>query len=128
MSEKKFKKAVQQMAKESFKEVGNYLQTYITEEKREYPNLTIRNKGVGVTGKVAGSPRDVVDSGELRDSFKISDVSSGDKVKIRVEWTADHALLVYSGTSKTPPYPWVQMGLREVDWKQLFLDKWEKLD
>jgi hypothetical protein len=128
MSIDKFKSAATQMAKESFNEVGNHLHTYITEEKREYPNVTIRNKGVGVTGKVAGGLRDVVDNGELRDSFKISDESSGEKVKIIAEWTADHASLVYSGTDKIPPYPWVQIGLREIDWKQLFLAKWEKLE
>lgn len=128
MSADKFKKAVSQMAKESFKEVSDHLQTYITDEKREYPRTTIRQEGVGVTGKIATSPRDVVDTGALRDSFEVSDDSSNNKVRIKVEWTAEHAAKVYSGENNIPPYPWVQMGLREVDWHKLFLEKWKDIE
>jgi Bacteriophage HK97-gp10, putative tail-component len=127
MSIDKFKSAVKRMAEESFNEVGNHLQTYITEEKREYPRTTIRQEGVGLTGKIATTPRDVVDTGKLRDSFQMTTEASDNKVTVKVEWTADHAALVYSGTDKIPPYPWVQLGLREVDWRRLFLEKWKEV-
>jgi hypothetical protein len=127
MSIKRFKKAVGNMAIESFKEVGEGLQSYITEEKREYPNVTIRREGVGVTGKIAASPRDVVDSGKLRDSFNVTDESTNGKVRVKTSWDAPHAEIVYTGHGNVPSYPWVQLGLREVDWQKLFKRKWEEV-
>ena len=115
------------MGTEAFNEVADHLQSYITEEKRDYPNTTVRRKGVGITGRMAGSPRDVVDTGELRDSYKVSDESSNNKVRIRVEWTADHAGYVYSGHGDVPAYPWVNLGLRDIDWQELFRRKFNEV-
>ncbi len=126
MSEK-FSQAMRKMGTEAFNEVADHLQSYITEEKRDYPNTTIRRKGVGITGRIATSPRDVVDTGELRDSFKVSDESSGNKVRMRVEWTADHAGYVYSGHGDVPSYPWVHLGLRDIDWQELFRRKFNEV-
>lgn len=126
MSEK-FSNAVREMAKNSFEEVAEHLQAFITDEKRDFPRTTIRKEGVGKTGKIANSPRDVVDTGELRDSFQITDESSDNKVRIKVEWTADHAGFVYSGHGEVPPYPWVHLGLREIDWRELFKRKFNEL-
>jgi hypothetical protein len=123
-----FNITLQKIAKEVFNEVGEHLQSYITEEKRVYPRTTIRRQGVGVTGKIADSPRDVVDSGELRDSFKVTDESNNNKVRVKIEWTAKHAELVYMGTSKIPAYPWVHKGLRDINFQNTFLDKIKKLD
>ena len=123
----KLSKTIKQMATEAFKEVADYTQSYITEEKRDYPRDTIRQKGVGITGKFASSPRDVVDTGKLRDSFKVSDESSENKVRIKVEWTADHAGYVYAGHGEVPSYPWVQKALREIDWQELFKRKFNEV-
>ena len=128
MSENKFSEAVKKMASESFNEVANNLQTFITEEKREYPRTTFRQEGVGMTGKIATTPRDVVDTGALRDSFNVTEESSSNKIKITVSWDADHAMKVYSGENNIPPYPWVHLGLREVDWRNLFLQKWNEVE
>ena len=123
----KFNQKVTQMGKEAFKEVADHLQSYITDEKRDYPRDTVRRKGVGKTGRLAGSPRDVVDTGELRDSFKVTDESSGNKVRIKVEWTADHAGYVYAGHGDVPPYPWVHKGLRDIDWQELLKRKFNEV-
>jgi len=123
----KFNEGMKKVATEAFKEVADHLQSYITEEKRDYPRETIRKEGVGITGRFASSPRDVVDTGELRDSFRVTDESSGNKVRIKVEWTADHASLVYSGHGDVPAYPWVHLGLRQVDWQELFKRKFNEV-
>lgn len=123
----KFKKAMEAMAKDTFVEVGEYLQTYITEEKRDFPNVTVRQYGVGLTGKLASSPRDVVDSGQLRDSFSQT-IFTGGTLKVATQWDAPHSILVYTGTKSIPPYPWVNIGLREVDWQSLFKRNWHRHD
>lgn len=119
--------AIKEMGREAFKEVADYSQSYITEEKRDYPRTTFRREGRGITGRVASSPRDVVDTGKLRDSFKVSDESSENKVRIKVEWTADHAGYVYAGHGEVPSYPWVQKALREIDWQELFKRKFNEV-
>lgn len=116
----KFYGVLNKIAVDAFTEVGDNMQTFITQEKREYPRTTVRVKGAGLTGKVATSPRDVVDTGKLRDSFQLSVKPEGKKVKAKATWTTDYVDLIYAGTSKQPPYPWVHLALRETNWKDIW--------
>jgi hypothetical protein len=115
-------------AEDVFWDSGEFLQTFLTEEKRPFPNVTIRQYGVGQTGKIAGSPRDVVDSGMLRDSFSQKTIFEGGTLRVSTDWDAPHAEIVYAGTKSIPPYPWVTIGLREIDWDYLFKTNWAKYD
>lgn len=92
------------------------MQSLIVEEKRVFPRETIRRQGVGVTGKVAGSPRDAVDTGELRDSLEVRTNKTQTSVRVEARWSADHAEDVYFGSNDVPPYPWVDMVLHRKNW------------
>lgn len=118
----KIKQVMIAMATAVYNDVEDILQDRIIEEKRtDYPNMTVRRYGRGITGKIAGSTRDVVDSGSLRDSKQSKIESNSNKVKFTIEWLASHASFIYAGTANQPPYPWVHLALREdIDWKQIF--------
>ena len=122
IDKQKIKQALIALATSVYNDVDDILQDRIVEEKRTgYPNTTVRRYGRGITGRIAGSTRDVVDSGSLRDSKQSKIESSPSKVKFTIEWTANHASFIYAGTLNQPPYPWVHLALREdIDWKQLF--------
>jgi len=82
-----------QLAIESFDEmVGEFAQEInfqIEDTKWPWPRETVRKNG-----SVVGSPRDIVDTGELKNSQFIEDVSDTYKV---VGYTADYAALVHEG-------------------------------
>ena len=82
-----------QLAIESFDEmVGEFAQEInfqIEDTKWPWPRETVRQNGSKV-----GSPRDIVDKGDLKNSQFIEDVSDVYKV---VGYTADHAPLVHEG-------------------------------
>jgi hypothetical protein len=82
-----------QLAIESFNEmVGEFAQEInfqIKDTKWNWPRETVRKNG-----GVVGSPRDIVDTGELKNSQFIEDVSDVYKV---IGYTADHAALVHEG-------------------------------
>ena len=102
-------------------QAGQVMQEQITQENRVYPDrITKRKEGVGVTGKIAHNPRDVVDTGELRDSFVQSENYLPSRVICRTEWTADHAQFIFYGTNKQPAYNWIKQGLRRFDMEKQF--------
>lgn len=82
-----------QLAIESFDEmVGEFAQEInfqIEDTKWTWPRETVRKNGT-----VVGSPRDIVDTGELKNSQFIEDVSDTYKV---ISYTAEHAPLVHEG-------------------------------
>lgn len=125
IDKQKIHNALKQMAEGAFNEFAEFSQSFITEEKRDFPRNTYREYGVGVTGKYAGSPRDVVDSGELRDSFETNISFSTFKCKMLLQWMASHAMKVYAGEGIIPPYPWVALALREFDWEDAMKRHWE---
>ena len=125
MSIDRFKLALLNTGNQVFENVADHLQSQIIEEKRDYPRVTVRRYGRGITGKIANSPRDVVDSGKLRDSFEVVTIISGAKVKTAVQWNTPYAEIIYSGHGIVPPYPWVQIGLRSVYWSTLFKEGWD---
>ena len=82
-----------QLAIESFDEmVGEFAQEInfqIEDTKWDWPRETVRKNGT-----VVGSPRDIVDKGDLKNSQFIEDVSDVYKL---IGYTAEHAPLVHEG-------------------------------
>lgn len=82
-----------QLAIESFDEmVGEFAQEInfqIEDAKWNWPRETVRKNG-----SVVGSPRDIVDTGELKNSQFVENVSDTYKV---IGYTAKHAALVHEG-------------------------------
>lgn len=118
--ENKFKRHAMKIAEKSFGKLADSMQEKITEEVRQYPGVTIRRYGEGKTGRIAGSPRDVVDSGDLRDSYTTTIETIGDKIVFRAFWNTSYASLIYLGTSKIPTYAWVEMTLQQTDLSAVF--------
>jgi hypothetical protein len=81
------------LATEAFGEVvGEFAQEInfqVEDSKWNWPRETVRKNG-----GVVGSPRNIVDTGELKNSQFIEDVSDVYKV---IGYTADHAALVHEG-------------------------------
>ncbi|BBG58033.1 hypothetical protein [uncultured phage] len=82
-----------QLAIESFDEMvdefAQEINFQIEDTKWNWPRETVRKNG-----SVVGSPRDIVDTGELKNSQFIENVSDVYKV---IGYTADHAALVHEG-------------------------------
>jgi hypothetical protein len=72
----------------------------IETERWDWDNETTRSDG-----SVVGTPRDIVDTGKLRDS---QTVTIGD-TSITIEYTADHAAVVHSRR------PFLATALKETD-------------
>jgi hypothetical protein len=68
----------------------------------DWPRSTTRSDGTVVT-----SPRDIVDTGHLRDSQQLT--RSGDDFKI--EWAAE-AFEVHEGIDNKPPRRWTQQAIK----------------
>ncbi len=87
-----------QLIEESFQELTQgfdfQLKEEIEAEKWEWSGITNRRVGTGRTGKVAGSPRDIVDTGDLRDSQSIDYISP---IYALYQWDIDHAVVVHQG-------------------------------
>lgn len=86
----------------------------ITSIKWEHPRDTVRSNGQKV-----GSPRDIVDSGKLRDSQQPPKFSQGGTTA-SIEWTAEYALYVHEGVTyqngtSTPPKRWTESALAMVN-------------
>ncbi len=61
---------------------------------------------------VEGGFRNIVDTGELRDSLI---VSSTGRFEVEFEWTADHAVTVHEGSRNQPPRPFTREAAEELD-------------
>ncbi len=114
MNEKELDKLILKVATEMFTELDSRFQSQIVEELRPYPRTTVREYGRGITGKIASSPRDVVDSGRLRDSHSHSIGQVGDTVVSVHRWDASHAIGVWAGSGMSPPYPWTQVVIEQL--------------
>lgn len=78
------------------------------------------------SGQVIGSPRDIVDTGKLRDSLNVANV--GDS-HVRYEYQEDYAGLVHQGfdgvgrvgsPESYPARPWVMSAVDENDLLEIF--------
>ena len=126
-SKTKFRNRASKMAIATFTERADFGQSFIIEEKRDYPHTTIRQEGVGITGKIAQSPRDVVDTGKLRDSYTVTPNMIGSSAGVEVIWDAPHSAKVYAGGGSIPPYPWMHLSEREFDYINSFKNNWNKV-
>lgn len=101
----------------------------ITEKRRPYPAGRVTKRKSGQV--VVGGPRDVVDLGQLRDSFEKTEGGAssfgGQKVITGARWTAPHATYIYFGTRQQPAYPWVKIGLRKIDVAALYRQELSKI-
>ena len=84
----------------------------------DWPRPTLRQNGT-----MAGTTRDIVDSGELRDSLKVSTKFLKTKTTFNITYSAPYAKLVHDGgyilpygqagreTKYLPPRPWIAAAL-----------------
>lgn len=91
----------------------------IEDEKWEWPRETRRQNG-----QTVGSPRDIVDRGDLRSS----QVTSVDNLTGAIAYTADHAVPVHYGSIsqgglQKPARPWMEEAIAEVDSVQVFANE-----
>ena len=84
------RKAIKALDEYSAK-IGDEFQEQIEARSWYWPNTTKRKNG-----KRAGNPRDIVDTGELRDSQEGPTVAEGGLAQ-GFKWTAEHAALVRDG-------------------------------
>ena len=83
----------------------------IEEQKWGWPNDTHRRNG-----SIVGSPRDIVDTGELRDSLKVEHISFSETL---YSYQCDHAIIVHEGATLAsgtviPARPWVDAAAAEL--------------
>jgi hypothetical protein len=75
----------------------------IESERYEWNGKTERS-----TGEIASSPRNIVDTGHLRDSQDMD----GEGIEYKLFWTADYAAEVHEGVGKMPARRWTQEAIR----------------
>lgn len=93
--------------------VGEFAQAtteMIDAEMWEWPRATTRS-----TGQIATSPRDIVDTGHLRDSQVVG--VHWDEAEIA--YPVHYAAYVHEGTSKAPSRPFFLAAVEEVDWEKM---------
>lgn len=92
-------------------DLADQMQAMLTEEVRPFPNTTIRKEGVGKTGIIAKSPRDVVDTGDTTDSYDTETIDRALLLTFIASWQSEGVVPVYFGYNQ-PPYPFIKMVLR----------------
>ena len=95
------------------KEIDQNLDHQFFDSKWEWPRLTRRR-----SGRTVGSPRDIIDTGELLNS-KQGPTPIGGKIGYRWTWNTPYASLVKNGyISRTgeivPARDWIKAALREL--------------
>ena len=81
-------------------------QTEIEAVKWQWDGTTLRRNG-----SIAGSPRDIYDTGDLFDSQTIE--IDGDTAT--VSYDVDYAIDVHNGTEKTAARPWTETAAEDTD-------------
>jgi hypothetical protein len=92
---------------------------------------TYRREGMGTTGRIAYTPRDVIDTGELMDSQNIeikSSVYTGIS-ELTINYDADYAVFIYMGYNQGSgivqvPYPWIANAIDRMDFPTFFAQYW----
>lgn len=106
------------------------VETYATEnevaiesEIWKWDGYTLRKNG-----DLVGSPRDIVDTGELRDSQQEPVYPTPTTAKI--EWTAEHALGVHEGFDSAgnpmPARPWTEEAKSNTDFEGIMKAELQK--
>lgn len=94
MNKNELDKAIERAFKKLVNEFDEQLRSEIADEKWEWDKVTVRRVGRGKTGKYAGSPRDIVDEGELQDSQYIEEITH---TEVIYHWDSDYAWFVHQG-------------------------------
>lgn len=68
-------------------------------------NVTVRKNG-----DIVGTPRDIVDTGDLLNSYKLR----RDGMKYEHSWGVPYAALVYLGSPRYPARPWAKEVLENL--------------
>lgn len=114
----KLDKAIQQAFDKTVEIQSEYFDQAITGDNWEWPRATIRSDG-----SIAGSPRDIVDTGTLLNSKVIS--RSTDGTSAEYTWDTDYAIYVHEGATtkngtESPARPWAESGIKECDPRVVF--------
>jgi hypothetical protein len=85
-----------------------------------WPRETVRS-----TGEIANSPRNIIDSGALRDSLIIEWISPTEAI---YHWDVDYAIHVHQGAvlgngTELPARPWIYAAMGGYDLFQEFINK-----
>jgi hypothetical protein len=80
------------------------------------------------SGRIVGSPRDIVDQGALLNSQRM--IRQGKRVLV-YEWTAKHSLIVHFGLTTrkgtvVPGRPWTRLGLAKSNVQGVFVDSFRR--
>jgi hypothetical protein len=126
-SSKKLKEYIETKAQNAFREfsyeVARYQTQYGIEKVRTLDDFAghywERNNG-----QLVERTRNIVDTGELRDSLH---VGFPDKLRASLTWEADHAGAVYFGSISPggypiPPRPWVMWAHQDIGYENGYLD------
>lgn len=110
--------------KNTMRQFGQECRKQMSEDVWAWPNITKRRNG-----SIVGTPRDVIDTGELLDS-QTNPVVQGENGYI--EWTANHASAVFLGVtrrngSSSPARNVPQRVANDFDFAQKFLEGCEML-
>ena len=108
--------------------LGREFQIRITDVIWPWPNQTIRKRGK----QPAGSPRNIVDLGGLRDSYVMRDLKP--KAGYRHVWAVEYAMAVHNGAVinnawgrgirvTIPARPWTRVTMREFNAQSV----WDRL-
>ena len=118
-----FQRKLIQGFKDSVVAIEGQTKTEITSPKWDYPRETKRKNG-----QVVSTPRDIVDTGELRNSL-YSEMRGERNAVIGTK--AEHSQLVHNGyftsTGKeVPPRPYLKTGFTEADRLGLIQESFDK--
>jgi len=98
--------------------------SYWLDEAMETPTWSWQGTTIRKNGSIAKTPRDIVDSGKLKASKKLTTSFGSTQVKWTVRYTEPYAALVHyggyiapygrsEGTAYVPGRPWIQLVFRE---------------
>lgn len=118
LNEKEFLEALGEAFTETNEILGRKFAQAIDDPKWVWPTVTQRHAGAPV-----GTPRNIVDRGELKTSYKPS--QSANKERYSHAWTANHAMAVHEGAvikgrKKTTARPWARQTIEETKTDEIF--------
>jgi len=120
----KLNKVISQAFDATVERLDHALDEAITDDLYEYPRTTKRR-----SGEIAGSPRNIVDLGNLKDSKVVARSSSSEVVEF--SWQEPYSMAVHEGhTTKSgtevPPRRWTEKGVEICDPAKVFGQELER--
>ena len=116
LNKSKINRAIAKAFQKTSIELANASQDAIESKIYPWDTATLRKNGSVVT-----SPRDIVDTGELRDSLEL-DIG---KRRTNLTWDVDYAIQVHEGYarrdgSEAPARPWTVVAIESIDLAEVF--------